>query len=587
MPVKYIILLLIIVFSGNSCSALSEDARLKREKIRYALKEELLDICDIPFATYASLEMWEELDQILENSHQNMVQHRLPGLYYSRPYTVKGGIWVFENNSDGNREIHVFDADDLKLSETLQKRDFSAYEGGIRTVSGDHIISGGSDRDVDRAVVWNTGKDEVRSLKLKEGHYITSLHASGDILCAGSCGGLISAWHMPDLSFIRNYSTSSEANSSWEIFNRKPCINALYTGSGQMIGAGERNFFIWDQKSGNLLRKFEKKLPHSQVFFYQHFAVEYKEDRLAVRDLKNGNTVRELKTDAFVNDLLVTEETVLPHQRGPLIIISLRHNKGIFFYDFDTMTLLRKSDFKGESLHVFRQQIYATDDRHIYKYNIRHRIPENCKTFLQDVRPEKLEITESMYRSLLQRSLDYPDVMDTAALSRKYLAQHGLELHYAFRYGRIRAASSEKEKNSFGYNLIYEIKNVSENGLFLAMHFRWSGEYGRRSDTESEGGSVEEIFFIPPGKGKVTGIISVGEKEPVRMQIYPRQIDRAPPDYYEGLQRALSKKNKEISIIESYLRDERVRRWHPALKLRKREITDIQEKNSLLLKILQ
>ncbi|MGE0087830.1 MAG: WD40 repeat domain-containing protein [Desulfococcaceae bacterium] len=583
MHIRLLILLFMIFFSGSSCSALTEDALQKREKIRYAVKEQLLSIYDIPFSAYVSLEMWDEIDFILENTHQNMVKYRLPEIYYSRPFAVDGQIWVFENRERGTGEIHVFDADSLKLLRTLKNDDFSRYEGGIRMVSGSRIISGGSDLDVDTAVIWDIRSSKITSLKLKEGHYVGSAAADGDILYIGSCGGLINAWQMPDLSFAGIYASSTQPNTDWEIFNSKPCITAIAPHNDSLIAAGENHIFVWNTKNRALVKTWEKILPNSLVFFYKDIVIEYKDNRIAVKNLTDGRILHNIRTTVPVDDLIVTSEELLPDQTGPVMIIALRHNRGIHFYDFNSMNLLKETDFKGESLAVFRNQIFAGDDHHIYKYNIRHKISPACEKFLKNIRPEELELTAPVYRELLRRSLLYPDVIDTGSLSRRFLELHRLELRHTVRYGKIGEKQDEEtaentsgragQKDIFGYKLIYEIQNRSENGVFLHMMFQWGGEYGSRENTDTPETSLQDVFFIPPGNGKVTGIITMGEKEPATLLLYPLKIETADHAYHEGLEKAISQDSRDVSLIDTYLKDPRVKRWHPALELRKKEIS--------------
>ncbi len=586
--IKFLVLLIILFFSGNSCSAITADNLRKREKIRYAVREELLGIYDIPFSVYVSLEMWDEIDFILENTHQNMVRYRLPEVYYSRPFAVDGQIWVFENNESGTRAIHVFDADSLKLLRTLRNDDFSRYEGGIRMVSGTLIVSGGSDRDVDTAVIWNIRSGETATVKLKEGHYIGSAAADKDMLYIGSCGGLINSWKTEDFSFAGIYASSDQPNADWEIFNRKPCITAIAPHNDSLIAAGENHIFVWNAKNRSLVKTWEKVLPNSLVFFYKDFVSEYKDNRIAVRNLTDGRILHSIRTPVPVDDLIVTSEEVLPDQTGPVMILALRRNRGIHFYDFASMKLLKKTDFRGESLAVFRHQIFASDDHHIYKYNVHHQISPECEKFLKNIRPEELELTESVYNELVRRSLLYPEVIDTEALSRRFLDLHGLELRHSIRYGKIGEKQEEEtadqvsgrsgQKDVFGYKLIYEIRNRSEKGVHLHMMFRWSGQYGSRADAEIGESAIEDVFFIPSGNGKVTGIITMGEKEPATLQIFPVKIETADPAYEEGLEKALGQDSRDVSLIDFYLKDPRVRRWHSALELRKKEIAAGQGK---------
>ncbi|MEZ4526199.1 MAG: hypothetical protein R2941_09800 [Desulfobacterales bacterium] len=50
------------------------------------------------------------------------------------------------------------------------------------------------------------------------------------------------------------------------------------------------------------------------------------------------------------------------------------------------------------------------------------------------------------------------------------------------------------------------------------------------------------------------------------------KIETADPGYQEVWKKALGQDNRDVSLIDTYLKDPRVKRWHPALELGKRKL---------------
>lgn len=322
--------------AGISYAELTKENLKKREKLRNAVNRGVLSIYDIPFEIYVKLEMWTEIGFIFEANNKNMIKYKLPGVYYSRPYIVNNKVWIFENAANG--EIYIFDPDTLRFSDKLKNEAYAKYAGGVRKIFGNTVISGGSDKDVDAAVIWDTDINEVRTIKLGAGHYVGSIEVEGNTLYISSCGEVINAWDYDTLEFSGNYSANQD-NADW---NKKECITGIRIIHDKLIGVGEKTVFVWDIEGQNLLKTYPKALNNSIVFFYKKYMVEYKNNRFAVRNLENEKLIKKIKAEKSIEDLIVTSKRILANHRDELLILALRHNKGLLFYDFNTLKLIKK-----------------------------------------------------------------------------------------------------------------------------------------------------------------------------------------------------------------------------------------------------
>ncbi len=575
----------------------------KREKLRNAINRGVLSVYDIPFEVYVKLEMWTEIGFIFEANNKNMIKHKLPGLYYSRPYIVNDKVWIFENAADG--EIYIFDPDTLKVSGKLKNDAYAKYAGGVRKIFGYTVISGGSEIDVDAAVIWDTDINEVRTIKLGAGHYVGSIEVEGDQLYIGSCGEVVNAWDYDTLEFSGNYSANKD-NADW---NKKECITGIKIINDKLIGVGEKTVFVWNLEDQNLLKTYLKALNNSIVFFYKNYMIEYKNNRFAVRNLEDEKIIKKVKAEKSIEDLIVTSKRILANHRDELLILALRHNKGLLFYDFKTLKLIKKIEAKGESLTAYKHTIFATDDRNIYKYDIAYKDEEKYQGFLETIRPDNIVLNNNIYYQLLRRLLYYPEVIEKSGISKNFLALHELTVSHSFKYGKIgeRFVTDEADvyndntrgksanpgngykEDVYGYKAVYEVRNTSDDRYFVSMAAAWSGEYGKASEYDDEPwetednskrGFTKQSFFIPPHKGKYKNQFELGEKEPINLLIYPMRIEKVSEGYYDGLMNALSHKNGDVSLIDKYLGDSLIKDWHDKLTERKNEILKNKEKDS-------
>ncbi len=523
---KSFFLILIFIFVICSLSypgRQTEPSKRKIDGIRLAIQKGILSIYDIPFTTYINLGMWHEIDFILKANNDNIKKYGFPGKYYSRPHMIYDKIWIFKNS--GKNLIYIFNPDTLSIEKTITNALFFEFEGGIKLFHDGRLIAGGSDTGVDSAILWNLNKDVIRTVTLTQGHYINSFGIDNETLYIGSCGGIINSFGLDDLLVKKIYFTSKKKNTNWRIFNGKECISRIHFFNEMLIGAGNRHIFLWKFGEKYPIRKWRKKIPGSFVNFYGKYIIEYKDNEIVVRDINTGNITGKVKTDAPIDDLVVTDENIIAkHVENPLILICYRYNKGIGLIDFNSFELIKKFNFKGEMLCVHKGRIFATDDKNLYRYDIRYNSPKEYEKFLKTLDINKINMDWNTYKAICQRADKYPKIIDPKIITAKFLKKNGIVMSYSYRYGIIKGNTDnpgEMKKIVYGYKLRYKIKNDSENHLKLNFIFKWSGEYGRRKQDNNDKISVkkEMVELPPPGKIIVKEFV-VGEKEPLNLYFF-------------------------------------------------------------------
>lgn len=588
---KAVLFVLLFFMSSLSVSDLQADltdADVKqRTQIKTAIENRVLSPYGIPFHVYANLEMWDSIRFILHANNDLVSRYRLPGLYYSRPFRVADRIWVFENAPGGGGDIYVFNPHTLALDRTIKDEAPEKYSGTIRKTVGDVVISGAADQDVDAAVVWDVARDEARTIRLKSGHYIGAIAVAGDRLRIGACGGVVNVWDYPELTFRGQYFSGSRQNVDWEVFNQKECITAVTGLGADVAGAGENSVFIWNQIDAPPVKRIQKVMPGSIAFFYGSYLVEYKNMNVAVTDLFSGKIVGTVETDREIEDVIVTKEPILPDQTGPLLILSLRRNKGICFYDFKTLKRLRRLDAGGETLGAHFNAVFATDDRLMYRFELTRWEPEQYRAFMDAVRLDKIDLTPDKYSHLVEILADYPDALAQTRVPEKFMADRGVSVSHSFDYGRIPSEKPGAEP-IFGYKSVFEAVNQSDNHYIVAMTAAWSGAFGSGNDRYAEPRRLDAPiwFFLSPNGGSYSSQFQVGEKEPARLVVYPVRMETVSADYRKGLEKALSRDNQDMDLIDRYLEDDRIAAWHDDLKKRRLEL-DRDQKGFWLFRIFR
>lgn len=583
----------------------SDPTAKKRDAIRHAIDAGIVDRYEIPFSLYIRLGMWAEIDRILRRNNHRPLTYTFPGRYYSRPYRVNNTLWVFDNaGGAANGEIFIFVPETLGLIERLQNPVYARYDGGIREVVGDTVISAGSDQDMDTAVIWDTRTHFIRTLGLQDGHYIFSLDAFDQKLFMGSCGGKVHVWDLKTLGYLGDYATSDQKNTDWEVFNQKECIRQLNILDDRLIGVGERHLFVWDLKQRKRLARYPKSIPNAELIFYQTDRIEYKGSQVRIQDLNQKQPPRELEAKQAIADLVVSDAPVLHGQRGPVLVLSLRHNKGISFYDYHSLKPLRRIAVKGENLCIHDGAVFATDDRHLYKYHLRHEQPEKYQRFLESLALSELILDPKTYQALLKRARQYPEALSPFAITERYLSRHGLKSRYSFQYGKIGERYVQDEQypeqsyteSLFGYKLVYEMANRSDQCYLLTVAFEWEGAYGqkiedwkRKPDVALDEGEKSHrlSFFIPPDNGGFRDIFPVGEKEPKSLFIRVQALYPVSSEFYQGFQQALDPENQDLALVQRYLTDDRLSPWHPELKRRKQALEKAQQQKFWLFRFLE
>lgn len=566
---RFSVLLAILFIAGAVGAEPPPDVRQKRENLRQDIKEGILGLYDIPLDIYLRLEMFDEVDHIFR-SNNDAKSRPLPGKYYSRPYTVNGDIWIFENVVQKG-DIHIFDSETLELKRRIQNARFSKYDGGVRMVVDESVlISAGSDTDVDVAVIWDTESNETDFLKLENGHYIGAVAYGNGILYLGSCGGLVNSWDFETLEFTGAYSTSEKENRNWRIFNEKECINAIGIIGKNLVGAGEKSIFVWDLETGRLAETRPKILANSIAVIRGSQIIEFKDDRLAVFNMQTGET-RETRAEKHINDLIVTPEKLLADFDGTALIVSLRHNKGLSIYDFDTLQPVRHLEIGGGSLEACRNAIFATDDSNIFRYGILNREIEKYRAYLKKTDPEKLPLAAETYNELIRRFRSFPMALSESGIVARYFQINRLALDHSLKYGKI---GPEDESNAFGYKAPYEIRNDSPDCYLVTLSVAWSGNGGDRGrHIEAASFSAQsKSFFVRPNGGKYRDEFQFGRTEPATLIFFPESVEIVAGQYHDDFMKALD--SDDASLIDKFLADNRVKAWHGQLKERKSELAE-------------
>jgi len=569
-------LLLCLLLSGPATAEPDKAAAEKRDQVRRAIDAEVLSPYAIPFHAYVNLEMWEELRFILDANNDLVTRRRLPGLYYSRPYAVGDEVWVFENTTVGAGDVHIFDPESLAPIRTLEGKATKALGGTIREAVNATVISGGGDEDVDAVAVWNTKTDATRTVRLKNGHYVGAAAATGDRLLVGACGGLVNVWTFPDLTFAGRYFSSEQENVNWDVFNQKECISAVAQLKGDAAaGAGENSVFIWNRMDAPPVRRVPKAMPGSIALFHGSKLVEHRKTTFTVTDLATGDPVGTVETDREISDLIVTEEPILPDAAGAVIVLTLRQNKGLLFYDFETLAPLRRLDAKGETVSAFHNAVFATDDRNLYRFGVRHWEPAKYDAFIAGIRPEEIVLTAERYDALIDLLKDFPDALAASGVPERYMAAKGISVSRSFNYGRIDAGpGAAQEETRYGYKAAFEVENRSGFHYLVTLSAAWSGAFGGGTD-RTDGARHPDgpvSFFLSPDGGRYAGQFGVGEKEPARLVLYPTRLAPVTADFRDGLTKALSLENDDMDLVDRYLEDDRVSAWHDELNRRRSEL---------------
>ncbi|MFP4421044.1 MAG: hypothetical protein ACLFRG_10925 [Desulfococcaceae bacterium] len=560
-----------IVLPGVASATESEDLESRRKRIRHATNRGILSVYDIPFPTYVALGMWEEIDFILNANRRTTLRHQLPGRFYSRPYAVGNRIWVFENSAQGGGQAHIFDPDSLRRVDSIRPPGTAGRPGGVRTVYRDRILLGGADPDVDAALLWTLETGEIQTLRLSRGHYISSLAAEGDRIFGGACGGVVQAWSGRDGSAEALYATADGGvPEDWAAFNQMPCIGTLTFFNDHLVGVGDGRVFVWELNGGRRVRNFRRALPGGGTRVFEGRLFEFQGRRIMARSLDRPGPTVAADLDAPVEDLIVTREPVLRAPEGPVAVAALRGDRGLAFLKPDRLEPIRKTDLRGNALCAFEGRIFATDDRFLYRHDLRHQASEKYDAFLRTIDLSEVEMTPETFRALIQRARRHPDAIPPSAVGGRYLEARGVDLFHAFRYGKIgertvRPETGESYREEvYGYTLAYELRNQTETGLHITLMFEWSGAYGAETPTSAVS-SHWETLFLPPGQ-RLKGRFVVGEKEPIQLNIFPVKLEAAEATFVEGFDRALNPGNREIGIVREYLDDPRLTHWFSELE---------------------
>lgn len=566
----------------------SEDRTLLKNRIQAALESNVLTPFDISFETYVNLGLWDELTNLIQANTDTARTYTFPGIYYSRPYVMKNTLWIFENQPDSPRGPQVIDLNSMKKSQVDINETFHHYEGGIRTIHDQTIISGASDKNVDITVLWDTEKNTVKTLRLEQGHYVASIYINNEKIYVGSCGGFVNVWGIKDLNFDGVYSVNDSETLTWNQFNNRECIVGVYVLNDFLYGAGERSIFIWNLKTKSFVKSYPKAMGNSTAQFFKEYIIESIDNYLTVSRIEDGMILKEIKLDNPIDDVVVTSEKLLSNYSGDLLIASMRLNRGIVFYQFPNLTLIKKLDGNGINLCVTKKGLFATDDRHLYYYQLLHHDPDRFNDFVKNIHIPALQLTDENFYHLVSLARLYPNLINFSELTQHYMKTKQIDFEMSIKYGKINKDqipnASINSDSSIGYKASYKLTNLSNGYVFISMAGEGKGQYGiKESPNDSNETDIitfyRKSFFMTPNDRSFLDTFGVGDKEPRYLYLYPTRICAVSQPYYEGFITALSAENKNLDIVDTYLNDEMVIDWREDLEQRKNQL--VQEKGKI------
>lgn len=528
MKLLFIVMLLvgftaISAFQGH-CKSSGVDH--KRDQLRAAFQKKILSPYDIAFPTYVKLEMWDELTAILKDNLEYALQYTLPRPFLSRPFDGGDAVWVFTEMPpcQGFR----FSGNPLELLNIHDEYPFD-HPGTIRLIHGRHILFGGGYSDVDLVTVHDTVTGESIAIELMEGHYVHSLLVENDMILAGACGERVNIWSLGDCRFLGSCAANKDGFSDWQTFNRKECISSMHVYNDQVIGAGQTRIYFWDLSSGGLIRSISKHIEGSRTHFFEESWIEYRDLRIAAQSFNDPEKYVEKNAPLPIEDLVVAKSNILPNQSNALVIVSLRGNRGILFYDLDTLSLVLRTDLKGQKLRVAAPYLFATDDRRLYRYSLRNRAPEAFNVFLESVSLDEIQISDDNYPRILELARAFPEVVHPDDLAEKYLDGFGIQIAYRMYYGKIgdRKIAQTPEaldltEEVYGYKIDLEVVNTSNRTFRLPVRIEWKGRIGiPETDGSMSVYTTQEDIVIGPRERFQKKEIVLGEREPAVVFVYP------------------------------------------------------------------
>lgn len=525
----YILILVFIAWYPFQSLAAGKNIAEKRSRLRAAIEKGVLSPYDIEFPTYVNLEMWDEIADICDHNLNHVLRYTLPAAYLSRPYSAGDAFVVFNVNSPG--PAYRFSKTSLEMIDTLTDYPFDR-SGNVRLMHGRYILAGGGNRDVDAVTVYDMVTGESTILDLMAGHYVQSLLVENDLMLAGTCGETVNIWSLGDFRFIGSCADGVEGETDWESFNRKDCISSMHVYNDQVIGAGQTRLYFWDLASGALVRTLPKHIHGSETLLFEDLWIEYKDHRMIIQSVNGGFGPLKAEAPLPIADLVVTRSRLLPDQPKGMVIVSLRRNRGILFYDLATLAPFRRTDFKGQKLCIDAPYLLATDDHHLYRYALKDQNPTGFTAFMETVSIDEIPMDSENYHKMLEIARTFPQVMHPNDLAEKYLSEFGIHLTHHVYYGKIGERQVENVPEAlklteevYGYKMDLEMENTSDDGYRIPVRMEWIGRVGVPDhDVSLSVYSTEEEVTIHSGERFRKKEIILGEREPAAVFVYPAAI---------------------------------------------------------------
>lgn len=485
-----------------------------------------------------------------------------PGKYYSRPYPVGNDIWVFENTIVSSGDIYIFDARNLKLKKRIRNPEWIRNGGAFRCVH-DDIVVFSPNAAFEKAIIWKTSLNRIKTLSLGKNKQVLSAKIHKNFLYLGDSSGEIHCFMLPEAVSCKGYSQGTES-----VEQGNECIKALHIYSGKLIAAGEAHFFIWDMESRAFLGRKKKRLPASVVLFWRDRACEFAGKDIRVSTLFPFKQLAGRKSPFPIHDLVITPNKILPDTPSPVILASLGKNRGIRAYNGETLALVSGLDIPGDALSVVGENIFATDDTHIYRFSLSRKNRKKFLAFLGNLDKEKVPLSNPFYYPLIAVLQKYPEVLRETGISRAYLKKLGISLSYE----TTGVVSSKKQAHSVRFTL----KNHTPNRYLVKLCITNEGFYVNEPDWFRKSGMDCRSFFIRDN-GVFAGEFALEDGFQKKPVIFAQGVKPVDQKYMEGFYKSMDIHRASVSEIDLYLKEPLLSDWHPELERIKHRI---KKKNS-------
>lgn len=143
----------------------------------------------------------------------------------------------------------------------------------------------------------------------------------------------------------------------------------------------------------------------------------------------------------------------------------------------------------------------------------------------------------------------------------------------------------------YGYKAIYKVTNNSTKHYQIELKIDWTGKYSKYEKHSygawsSKSGNYSELvssyqfatkvekFFVAPGES-FKFQFEVGEDEPTYINLVNLNVKTVPKEYYSVFKYALEPKNKDLTLLDKFLKDKKVSAWSGKIKDVKKDVQKV------------